>query len=53
MYDGLLKLKLSRYVTPMAFADDIELVIVAKYLEGMNHLFSIAFASYHEWFELV
>lgn len=51
MYDGLLRLKLPRAVTPVAFADDIALVIVGKYLEDLRNLFDVCFASYQEYLD--
>ena len=46
MYDGLLRLKLPRAVTPVAFADDITIVIVAKHPDELAHLFNITFERY-------
>ena len=37
MYDGLLQIKLPRAVTPVAFADDVALVIVDKHLEDLSN----------------
>ena len=50
MYDGLLQLKLPRAVTPVAFADDVALVIVGKHLEDLSNLFSVSFKKYQEYF---
>ena len=49
MYDGLLRIKLPRAVTPVAFVDDIALIIVAKHLDELNHLFTLAFRKYRAW----
>lgn len=51
MYDGLLKLKAPRAVTPVAFADDIALTIVAKFLDEITHLFNVTFELYQKWME--
>ena len=51
MYDGLLRLKLPRAVTPVAFADDIAIVIVAKHPDELVHLFNITFERYQKWLE--
>lgn len=53
MYDGLLKLVLPRTVIPVAFADDVALVIVEKYLEKINNLFDVTFARIRWWMESV
>lgn len=44
MYDGLLKFVLPRAVTPVAFADDVVLVIIGKHIEDINNLFDVTFA---------
>ena len=49
MYDGLLRLKLPRAVTPVA--DDIAIVIVAKHPDELVHLFEIIFERYQKWIE--
>ena len=49
MYDGLLRLKLRRAVTPVAFADDIAIVIIAKHPDKLVHLFNIIFERYQKW----
>ena len=36
----------TRAVTSVAFADDIALVIVGKYLEDLSNLFSVSFKKY-------
>ena len=46
MYDGLLEIKLPRAVTPVAFADDVALVIVGKHLKDVSNLFSVSFKKY-------
>ena len=51
MYDGLLRLKIRRAVTPVAFADDIAIVIVAKHPDELVHLFNITFEGYQKWLE--
>ena len=51
MYDGLLRLKLPKAVTPVSFADDIAMVIVAKHLDELVHLFNITFESYQKCLE--
>ena len=48
IYDGLLRLKLPRAVTPVAFADDITIVIVAKHPDELFHRFNITFERYQE-----
>ena len=53
MYDGLLQLKLPRAVTPVAFADDVALVIVGKYLDDLSNLFSVSFKKYQEYLDLI
>ena len=53
MYDGLLQLKLPRAVTPVAFADDVALVIVGKYLEDLSDLFSVYFKKYQEYLNFI
>ena len=49
MYNGLLKLTIPRMVTPVAFADDVALVIVDKYLEDIKNLFNVTFSKYARW----
>ena len=49
----LLQLKLSRAVTPVAFADDVALVIVGKDLEDLSNLFSVSFKKYQEYLEFI
>ena len=46
MYNGLLKVKIPRMATPVAFADDVALVIVGKYLEDIKNLFNVTFSKY-------
>ena len=52
-YDGLLQLKLPSAVTLVAFADDVALVIVGKYLEDLNNLFSVSFKKYQEYIDFI
>ena len=49
MYNGLLKLTIPRMVTPVAFADDVALVIVGKHLEDIKNLFNVTFSKYAGW----
>ena len=49
MYNGLLKLTIPRMVTPVAFADDVAVVIVGKYLEDIKNLFNVIFSKYDGW----
>ena len=51
MYNGLLKLKISRRVTPVAFADDVALVIVGKYIKDIRNLFNATFSKYAAWMD--
>lgn len=51
-YDGLLKLTLPRRVTPISFANELALVIVAKHLDEIGNLFRIVFAAYLRYLEL-
>ena len=53
MYDGLLQLKLPRVVTPVAFADDVVLVIVGKHLEDLSNLFRVSFKKYQEYLDFI
>ena len=46
MYNGLLKQTIPRMVTPVAFADDVALVIVGKHLEDIKNLFNVTFSKY-------
>lgn len=39
-------------MNPGAFADDIALVIVEKYLQDIQNLLSVAFSRYFEWMNL-
>ena len=48
MYDGLLRLKLPGAVIPVAFADDIAIVIVAKNPDELGYLFNITFERYQK-----
>ena len=49
MYNGLPKLTIPRMVTPVAFADDVALVIVGKHLEDIKNLFNVNFSKYAGW----
>lgn len=49
MYNGLLRLRIPRMVTSVAFADDVALVIVGKYLEDIKNLFKVVFSRYAVW----
>ncbi|KAG7196581.1 hypothetical protein KM043_000113 [Ampulex compressa] len=51
MYNDLLRLKLLRAVTPVAFANNIALVIVSKYTEDLRNLFDVCFARYQEYLD--
>ena len=53
MYDGLLRLKLPRAVTPVAFADDVALAIVGKHLEDLSNLYSVSFKKYKEYLDFI
>ena len=53
MYDGLLQLKLPRSATPVAFADDVALVIAGKHLEDLSNLFSVSFKKYQEYLDFM
>lgn len=53
MYDGLLKLRLPRAVTSVAFTDDVALVIVGKHLEDIDNFFDVIFARIPWWMESV
>ena len=49
MYNGLLELPIPRMVTPVAFVDDVALVIVGKYLEDIKNLFNVTFIKFSGW----
>ena len=49
MYNGILKLRIPRMVTSVAFADDVALVIVGKFLEDVKNLFNVTFSKYADW----
>ena len=51
MYDRLLQFKLPRAVRPVAFTDDVALVILGKYLEDLSNLFSVSFKKYQEYLD--
>ena len=53
MYDGFLQLKLPRAVTPVAFANNVALVIVGKHLEELSNLFSVSFKKYQEYLDFI
>ena len=53
MHDGLFQLKLPRAVTPVAFADDVALVIVGKYLGDLSNLFSVSSKKYQEYLDFI
>ena len=53
IYDGLLQLKLPRAVTPVAFADDVALVIVGKHIEDLSKLFSVSFKKFQEYLDFI
>ena len=40
-----------RKVTPVAFADDVALVIVGKYIQDMKNLFNATFSKYAAWMD--
>ena len=50
MYD---ELKLPKAVAPVAFTDDVTLVIVGKYLEDLSNLFSVSFKKYQEYLHFI
>ena len=41
MYDGLFRLQIPRNVKLVAYADDVAVVIVAKHLDEIRHMFDI------------
>ena len=49
MYDGLLRVKLPRAVTLVAFADDIILDITGKFLVDLKNLFSVSYQRYQDY----
>ena len=49
MYNGLLRLKLPRAVTPVAFVDVIAIVIVTKHPDELVHLSNTTFERYQKW----
>lgn len=51
MYDGLLRLTLPRSVKLVAYADDVAVVIVAKHLDQINHMFGITFEKVNRWMD--
>ena len=51
MYNGLLKLKIPRRVTPVAFADYVALVLVGKYIQDIKKLFNATFSKYAAWMD--
>lgn len=51
MYDGVLRLKLPKGVKIIGFADDIALVIVAKYIHELEALANEAIALIRQWLE--
>ncbi|GBP37706.1 Putative 115 kDa protein in type-1 retrotransposable element R1DM [Eumeta japonica] len=46
MYDGLLRLNIPRRVKLVAYADDVAVVIIAKYLDEIRRLFDITFENH-------
>lgn len=53
MYNGLLRLKLPRNVKLVAYADDVAVVIVAKHLDEIKHMFAITFKQINQWMDTV
>lgn len=53
MYDGLLRVALPTEVKLVAYADDVAVVIVAKHLEEINHIFDITFERINRWMDTV
>lgn len=53
MYDGLLKLTLPEEAQLVAFADDVAVIIVAKYLEEINWAFDKTFDVIKNWMALM
>ncbi|XP_015113967.1 uncharacterized protein LOC107039043 [Diachasma alloeum] len=51
MYDGLLKLELPRETKLVAFANDVAVVIVGKYLEEINFTFDKTFETIRRWMD--
>lgn len=51
MYDGLLRLTVPRSVKLVAYADDVAVVIVAKHLDEINHMFGITFEQVNRWMD--
>lgn len=51
MYDGLLHLELPANTTLVAFADDVAVVLVAKYLEELEAAFSITIRRIRQWMQ--
>lgn len=49
MYDGLLRLKISRRAKVVTYADDVAVVIVAKHLDEICHMFYITFEKVNWW----
>lgn len=53
MYDGLLRLNLPGSVKLVAYADDVAVVVVAKHLDEINHMFDITFEQVNRWMDAV
>lgn len=53
MYDGLLKLPLPQEARLVAFADDVAVVIVAKYLEEISNIFNEVMKIVQRWMDKV
>ncbi len=51
MYDGLLRLKLPISVKLVAYADDVPVVIVAKHLDEIRHMFDITLERVNRWMD--
>ena len=51
MYDGLLRLQIPRNVKLVAYADDVAVVIVAKHLDEIRHMFDITFQRVNQWMD--
>lgn len=51
MYDGLLRLPFPRSVKLVAYADDVAVVIVAKHLDEIKHVFGKTFEQINRWMD--
>lgn len=51
LYDGLLRMALPIKIKLVAYANDVAVVIVAKYIDQINQLLDIAFVQNNQWID--